>query len=102
MTCLANAPYGFRNPRFPKALLARLAAQGHINRHRDGPGTNLVAHKIHVPLFTNPLAQLELGGEMVHLEAGRAYQVNNIDAHAASNDGDEDRIHFIFEVFDDV
>lgn len=94
----AIAGYGFAEPLFPKAMLAKLVAHGAINRHRDGAGTNLVTHKIHVPLQTNPKALFEAGNAIVHLERGRAYEVNNVGAHAARNDGEEDRIHFIFEV----
>ncbi|URW76592.1 aspartyl/asparaginyl beta-hydroxylase domain-containing protein [Sphingomonas donggukensis] len=96
----AIRPYGFTAPEYAKAMFARLGAGSHINRHRDGLGTNLRTHKIHVPLVTNPLAMLEAGGRIVHLERGRAYEVNNIAPHAAQNDGTEDRIHFIFEVYE--
>lgn len=96
----AIRPYGFIEPLFPKAMFARLVAHGRINRHRDGPGTNLRTHKIHVPLRTNPLALLEAGGIERHLECGQAYEVNNIGPHAVRNDGDTDRVHFIFEVFE--
>lgn len=96
----AIAPYGFAAPEFPKVMFARLAAGGRINRHVDARGTNLRTHKIHVPLITNPGARIEAGGELVHLECGFAYEINNINPHAASNDGTEDRIHLIFEVFE--
>lgn len=96
----AIAPYAFVDPVFPKAMLARLRAHGEIKRHRDGPGTNLVTHKIHVPLQTNALAMFEAGDAVVHLERGRAYEVNNVGPHAVRNGGDQDRIHFIFEVFE--
>lgn len=98
----ATARYGFVQPIFPKAMLARLSAGGVIDRHRDGPGTHLATHKIHVPLQTNPQALFEAGGAILHLERGRAYEVNNIAPHGASNLGDEDRIHFIFEVCEGV
>lgn len=96
----AVAAYGFAMPEVAKAMLARLPKGGLIKRHRDGVGTNLCTHKIHVPLITNPQAVLEAGRTWTHLEQGRAYEVNNIAAHSARNDGDQDRIHFIFEVFE--
>lgn len=96
----AIVPYGFREPVFPKVMLARLEAGAEIDRHRDGAGSNLRTHKIHVPLITNADATFEAGGERVHLETGHAYEVNNIGLHAAFNKGDEDRIHLIFEVFE--
>ncbi|WP_264944744.1 aspartyl/asparaginyl beta-hydroxylase domain-containing protein [Sphingomonas canadensis] len=96
----AIVPYRFRRPQFPKAMLARLRAHGVIERHVDGAGSNLRTHKIHVPLITNPKVVTTLGDREFHLEAGRAYEVNNVAPHAVRNDGDADRIHFIFEVFD--
>lgn len=93
-------PYGFERPVYPKAMLARLEAGAIIDPHVDGAGSNLLTHKIHVPLITNPGALFLTGEDTCHLEAGQAYEVNNIGRHAAMNHGSEDRIHFIFEVFE--
>lgn len=92
--------YGFVAPEFPKVMLARLEAGQVIDPHRDGAGSNLLTHKIHVPLQTNPGALFSAGGKVRHLALGCAYEVNNIATHSARNDGSEDRIHLIFEVFD--
>lgn len=94
------ACYDYLHPEMPKAMLARLAAGQQIDRHTDGLGSNVKVHKIHVPLITNPGALFCVGDQDFHLEAGAAYEVNNIAPHAAKNDGDKDRIHLIFEVFD--
>lgn len=91
---------GFQNAVFPKVMFARLAAGGRIDEHVDGAGSNLLTHKVHVPLITNPKAVFVSNGDSSHLEAGFAYEVNNIAAHSAANLGDSDRIHLIFEVFE--
>jgi hypothetical protein len=96
----AIAPYGFADPAFPKAMLARLQAGQKIDLHRDGAGSNLRTHKIHVPLITNPQAFFLSGPNRHHLALGHAWEVNNIASHGGVNEGDADRIHFIFEVFD--
>ena len=96
----AAAPYGFAQPVYPKAMLARLAAGHGIDLHTDSDGMNPFVHKIHVPLQTNPQATLTSAGVTHHLQAGCAYEVNNLASHGAFNGGDEDRIHFIFEVFE--
>lgn len=96
----AIAPYGFADPAFPKAMLARLQAGHRIDLHRDGAGSNLRTHKIHVPLITNPGAFFLCGPNRHHLAHGHAWEVNNIAPHGGVNEGDADRIHFIFEVFD--
>ena len=98
----AAAVYGYAKPIYPKAMLARLAAGHGINEHTDGETgvSHALTHKIHVPLHTNPQATLRVGGTDFHLPAGHAFEVNNLAWHGAFNGGDEDRIHFIFEVFD--
>lgn len=93
-------PYGHKACAFPKVMLARLAAGAVIDRHTDGAGSNLVTHKMHVPLQTNPDAVFHIGAVTRHLELGRAYEVNNIVSHGVVNGGTEDRIHLIFEHYD--
>ena len=94
------AAYGLREPVFPKAMLARLESGHRIDTHADGPGSNPLVHKIHIPLHTDPKAVFTVAGATVHLAAGYAWEVNNLALHGAFNGGAKDRIHFIFEVFD--
>ena len=96
----ATAPYGFREPVYPKAILARLQAGYDIDAHTDGEGSHPLTHRIHVPLFTNSKAVLTVDGARFHLRAGQAYEVNNLAVHSVHNGGANDRIHFVFEVFD--
>ncbi|MDQ8205647.1 aspartyl/asparaginyl beta-hydroxylase domain-containing protein [Pelagicoccus sp. SDUM812003] len=98
----ACSSYGFQNPFYPKVMLARLAAGHVIDRHVDGAGSNLLTHKIHIPIQTNPLALFHSENDSYYLEEGRAYEVNNVKAHGVENLGQEDRIHLIFEVFDNA
>ena len=96
----AAAWYGYAEPVYPKAMLARLAAGHGIDPHEDAEPSNPLVHKIHVPLQTNPRALLTIDGHALHLEAGHAWEVNNLVPHAAFNGGAQDRIHFIFEVYE--
>jgi hypothetical protein len=98
----AIAKYNFSKPVFPKAMLARLSAGAVIDRHTDGAGSNLHTHKIHIPLQTNEKAIMFINDEPFHLREGHAYEVNNVVPHAVENLGTEDRIHLIFEVFEQV
>ena len=99
--CEAITNYNFQRPVFPKAMLARLSAGATIDRHTDGAGSNLYTNKIHIPIQTNDKAFLIIKDEPFHLREGFAYEVNNIVPHAAENLGVSDRIHLIFEVFDE-
>jgi hypothetical protein len=94
------AEYGFTNPEFPKVMFARLEAGGVVDRHVDGAGSNLVTHKIHVPIVTHDRVWFEVDGKTFRLEEGQAYELNNLKPHAVRNEGSTDRIHLIFEVME--
>jgi hypothetical protein len=94
------AHYDLAAPDFSKVMLARLAAAGKIDPHSDIGVSNHLAHKIHVPLVTNDRVWFQVGTETFRLEAGKAYELNNIQVHSVVNDGAEDRIHLVFELFD--
>lgn len=93
-------PYGFTQPEYPKVMLARLESGQFIDRHRDGAGSNLHTHKIHIPLYTSSQVNFLVRDKPHSLKEGFAYEVNNIVPHEVRNDGNTDRIHFIFEVFE--
>jgi hypothetical protein len=96
----ATRIYRFDAPQYPKVMFARLAAGQGIDPHVDGNGSNLRTHKIHIPLQTNEGARFLVGDSSFFLEAGRAYEVNNIVRHGAVNRGNSDRVHLIFEAYD--
>ena len=89
---------GYKNYRFPRVMLARLPPGGKISPHADLSASHYI-HKIHVPLVTNPEAMFHVGRQAKHLPAGEIVEVNNKRMHAVENDGDQDRIHFIFECY---
>lgn len=100
----ASAPYGYARPVYPKVMLARLEAGHGIDMHVDGRGggSHPFTHKVHVPLETNPEAFLRVDRVDFRFDAGQAFEVNNLVPHGAFNGGEADRIHLIFEVFNDA
>jgi hypothetical protein len=96
----AVRPYQFRQPVFPKVMLARLAPGRVIDKHTDGLGSNLYTHKIHVPIQTNDQAWIDVSNRRFHLSPGHAYELNNLAPHGAENAGATDRIHLILEVYE--
>ena len=44
-----GAAYGFAEPVYPKAILARLEAGQRIDPHVDGDGSHPLVHKVHIP-----------------------------------------------------
>jgi hypothetical protein len=96
----AVQPYGYAEGRFSRIMLAKLTAGGNIKAHKDGNEAATFPHKIHIPIVTNPKALFFVNPKTFHMEAGKAYEVNNLAVHYAENTGTEDRIHLIFEYFD--
>jgi hypothetical protein len=92
--------YAHTDRRYSKVMLARLLAGGEIDMHYDGAGSNLLTHKVHVPLQTNPKALFTIENSTRHLPMGCAVEVNNIARHGVVNRGEAHRIHLIFEHFD--
>ncbi|OYX49045.1 MAG: hypothetical protein B7Y90_08990 [Alphaproteobacteria bacterium 32-64-14] len=82
--------------RIIRAMAARLTAGGRIARHRDVHPSFAAAHRIHVPLVTNPDCDFVIRGLSHNLKEGQAYEVSNLDYHAVTNLG-SDRTHFIFD-----
>lgn len=79
-----------------------------------GPGAALPAHeehvpfrtvggwigarlRFHLPVQTNPRAELHLDGRVFHLEAGVAHLVNHGCVHAAANHGATSRVHLLWD-----
>ncbi len=89
---------GYKNYCFPRIMLARLPAGGEISGHIDRDASHYI-HKIHVPLITNSKTIFHVGKKARHLPAGEIVEVNNKRKHAVKNDGDQDRIHLIFECY---
>ena len=89
---------GYKEYRFPRVMFAKLPAGGKIAPHVDVAASHYI-HKIHVPLITNEKTIFDVGGRKEQLRAGEITEVNNKTSHAVRNDGDEDRIHFIFECY---
>ena len=55
------------------------------------------AHRVHLPLTTNPRVRFFIDGVPHRFEPGRAVEVNNQLSHSVMNDGPNDRVHFIFD-----
>ena len=89
---------GYKKYCFPRIMLARLPAGGEISGHKDVDASHYI-HKIHVPLITNSKTMFHVGKKVRHLPAGEIVEVNNKRRHAVKNDGDQDRIHLIFECY---
>jgi quercetin dioxygenase-like cupin family protein len=80
-----------------RAVAASLAAGATIKPHTDIHQSFHCAHRIHVPITTNPKVWFTINGRPYQLQLGRAYEINNQKQHSVANRGAEDRITFIFD-----
>jgi hypothetical protein len=93
----AVEPYGYEQGVFSRIMLAKLAPKGAIDAHKDGKKAAIFPHKIHIPIQTNPGVKFFINPKNYYFEEGHAYEVNNRKVHFVENEGDEARIHLIFE-----
>ncbi|NQZ83165.1 MAG: aspartyl/asparaginyl beta-hydroxylase domain-containing protein [Colwellia sp.] len=89
---------GYENYKFPRIMLAKLPAGASIHPHIDNHASYYI-HKIHIPLLTNTETLFHVAEEKMHMEVGKIIEVNNKKGHAVYNNGASDRIHLIFECY---
>ncbi|SVB34394.1 uncharacterized protein METZ01_LOCUS187248, partial [marine metagenome] len=80
-----------------RAVVANLVAGANIKAHNDIHQSFHCAHRIHVPITTNPKVWFTINGRPYQLQPGQAYEVNNQKQHSVVNKGTEGRITFIFD-----
>ena len=80
-----------------RAVAASLTAGANIKAHSDIHQSFHCAHRIHVPITTNPKVWFTINGRPFQFKLGQAYEINNQKQHSVVNRGAEDRITFIFD-----
>lgn len=78
-------------------LASRLVPGQVIPTHTDHHDNNCT-RRVHVPLKTNPRAFFLTQDGQFHMELGKAYVINPAMPHGVVNEGEEDRIHLMFNV----
>ena len=80
-----------------RAMAARLRSGGVIKPHRDTHPSFHFAHRIHIPITTNPRVRFIIAGRPYRLDVGKVYEINNQLVHSVMNKGADARINFIFD-----
>jgi aspartyl/asparaginyl beta-hydroxylase len=92
---------------FPHAVNFRVSVLGSkagLSPHEEHAliqtklGTVGARVRFHLPVVTNPGAQMLLDGQVHHLERATLWFVNHGCVHDAANHGDEDRIHLNWDM----
>jgi hypothetical protein len=79
-------------------MLSALTKQNAIMWHTDSGPYHSRHIRFHIPLVTNPLCNLQVQNEQVHMEVGSLWWFNNRFQHTATNFGQHLRVHLIFEM----
>lgn len=87
----------------PEAPIGRVMASilpkdSYISWHADNGPYHERHLRFHIALVTNPLCFLHSGPEQMHVPAGMLTWFNNRAVHCATNWGQSDRLHVIFEL----
>lgn len=83
-----------------RARLSLLPAHDRFIEHTDAIHENQYAMKLHVPVITNDKVILKVNGEEFFLEEGKVYLLDTNSWHSYTNNSDDDRWHFICDVWD--
>ncbi len=65
--------------------------------YRDADDAYYVQARFHLPLLTNPQAEIQLGGEAFHFAESEIYFFNKGVVHAARNKGQRLRYHLVWD-----
>lgn len=97
----AVTPYNYKRGAIARIMLAKLHPDYSIPFHIDSAPSAEVPHKIHIPLKTSEGVVMRfVEGQNHHLAVGEAYEVNNRIKHGVNNPTSHERIHLIFDYFD--
>lgn len=81
-----------------RATIVRLKPNSKVLRHVDAGSYYLIRDRYHLVLQSVTGSMLMSGDEAVTMRAGELWWFDNKQFHEASNDSDEWRIHYIFDL----
>ena len=74
-------------------LIPRQIIEPHTDAHESR-----CRYRVHVPIVTNPRALMTIAGEVLHMAAGQAYEMDPTEEHMVLNAGSADRIHVFWNM----
>lgn len=89
----------YPNAVISKCIFPKLFAGGIIMKHLDSGPTLELVHRIHIPIVTNENTIFTCNDEELNMKEGCAYEVNNQRLHSVVNNGKEDRIHLLIDLY---
>lgn len=87
----------FPNTFWFKGHYVCLLPNGEQELHIDQPFWQRHAHRLVVPIITNPDAITQVEDDFVHMEAGQLYEMNVLRNHRSVNRGKKIRVHLFLD-----
>ncbi len=98
----ANEFYQYEYFDAHRILIAKLAPNGVIKIHKDkGEGFH-ISHRVHWSLKTNKEVVFKIDDVILPFEKGKIIEISNLDKHSVINDSDEERLHLIFDCYNNI
>jgi hypothetical protein len=81
-----------------RILLIKLNANSKVFVHKDSGDYLSNVRRFHIPLITNEKVSYTVGGEEIHMEEGKCYEINNLKLHSVDNNSEYDRVHLLIDI----
>ena len=106
-----DTPFLERSPNFREALARFECPLRSVRLMRLGPGSRILEHgdhdldadlgkaRLHVPVTSGEGVEFRLNGRPVEMAPGSAWYLRLSDPHSATNEGTEDRVHLVIDVW---
>lgn len=81
-----------------RATIVRLKPRSEVGHHIDVGSYYLIRHRLHLVLRSRRGSLMYAGNEKVRMQEGELWWFDNKQHHAAVNESDEWRVHYIFDL----
>jgi hypothetical protein len=86
------------NGRAGRVIFPKLKAGKKIDGHIDNGDYLDVCRRHHIPIVTNDKVFFAIDQELLNMQEGECWEINNMRYHEVTNDGEKDRIHLLIDI----
>lgn len=79
-------------------LLIKLLANSEIGIHKDSGEYLMSSRRYHIPIITSENTYFGVGDEVISMQEGECWEINNAKLHYVKNKSDFDRIHLVVDI----
>jgi quercetin dioxygenase-like cupin family protein len=79
-------------------LLIKLKAGQDIAPHKDSGDYLMLSRRHHIPVVTTPDVFFGVGDELVNMNTGECWEINNSRVHSVNNNSSIDRVHLLIDI----